>query len=192
MSCPSPSSHSSYCASVYSFNGSSYPRSPDDMTNITSPGSATPMGSFSPLLPSSPSPSISASPVDFLPGMMPLSPPSNMHYSTGYPSSLSSSPASSHSTLSPYPQEYYRPQSPPSLPQLNTDLYPSQYISSQQQSMHSAQSPVSTARTPRSPYANHRRSQRPIDPTRFEEEEWFTPSGKKVQHSAMHFHCATM
>lgn len=189
--CHSPASQSSYCNSIFSYNGSGSSHTLDDLSNITTPDSATPKEAFSPLMFGSPSPSLSSAlPAEGIPGMAPLSPPANLFYTTGYSSSLGSSPSSSHSSLSQYPQEYYRPQPPPALPQLNTQIYPTPYASNQQQYSYAPHSTSPTSSG--SPYSRNRRSLPPIDPTRFEEEEWYTPSGKKVRHSAMHLHCATM
>ncbi|KAF8429795.1 hypothetical protein EV426DRAFT_703580 [Tirmania nivea] len=190
-SCHSPASQSSYCNSIFSYNGSGSSHTLDDMTNITTSDSATPKEAFSPLMFASPSPSLSsASPADGIPGLAPLSPPLNFLYTTA--GSLGSSPSSSHSSLSQYPQEYYRPQEPPTLPQLHTHSYPSRYVSNQQQYSYAPQTTPTSYYASESPYARTRRSLPPIDPTRFEEEEWYTPSGKKVRHSAMHLHCATI
>lgn len=189
VSCHSPASQSSYCNSIFSYNGSGSSHTLDDMSNITTPDSATPKEAFSPLMFASPSPSLSSTlPV---PGVTPLPPPANFFYTTGS-GSLGSSPSSSHSSLSQYPQEYYRPLQPPASPQLNTHAYPPSYASNQQQYPYAPQSTPTSSYASGSPYARNRRSLPPIDPTRIEEEEWYTPSGKKVRHSAMHLHCATM
>ncbi|RPB20965.1 hypothetical protein L211DRAFT_462277 [Terfezia boudieri ATCC MYA-4762] len=187
-SCHSPTSQSSYCNSIFSYNGSGSTHTLDEMSNITTPDSATPKEAYSPLIFGSPSPTLSsASPAEGL-GMAPLLPPANFFYTTGA-GSVGSSPSSSHSSLSQYPQEYYRP---PVSPGPNTHIYPSPYVSNKQQYSYAPQTTPTSSYASGSPYARNRRSLPPIDPTRFEEEEWYTPSGKKVRHSAMHLHCATM
>lgn len=205
-SCHSPASQSSYCTSVFSYNGSSYPHSPGDISNMTTPESSTPKEAYSPLTFASPSPSLISSTLpspENMPGMAPLPPPSctnNGFYSSsstpryaGHHGTMSSgSPSSSHSSLSQYPQEYYRPQP---LAPLNTNVYsPETTIQQQQYNTYSAYGgSAPPAYTPSaSPYSSHRRSLPPVDPTRFEDEVWYTPSGKRVRHSAMHLHCATM
>lgn len=188
VSCHSPASQSSYCNSIFSYNGSGSSHTLDEMSNITTPDSATPKEAFSPLMFASPSPSLSSElPTENMVGMAPLSPPANF---LGYAGSLGSSPSPPHSSLSQYPQEYYRPQPPPVSPQPSSHIYPPSYIPNQRQYSYAPQ-----LTTPTSPYASgarNRSSLPPIDPNRFEEEEWYTPSGKKVRHSAMHLHCATM
>ena len=183
LSCHSPSSQSTYCSSVYSYNGSTYPHSPN-MSNITTPDITSPkVEAFSPLMYGSPSPTLSSS----LPAVTPLPPQSGL-----YSPAFGSSPPSPYSAPS-CPRDYYSPQPPQTLPQLNTDAYSPSYAPSQPQYAYSSHSPpsVPSSTTP-SPYGSWRRSLPPIDATRFEEEEWFTPNGKKVRHSAMHLHCATM
>lgn len=89
-------------------------------------------------------------------------------------------------------QDYYAAPEP-SLNLLDTNLQPVNYQSKQPESPSSMRSISSTSSYQNyTPYGHQRRSLPPIDATRFEEEEWYTPTGKKVRHSAMHLHCATM
>ncbi|KAF8444158.1 hypothetical protein BDZ91DRAFT_166474 [Kalaharituber pfeilii] len=201
VSCASPASQSSYCHSVFSYHGHEHPRSPGDMTNITTPDSATPkeLLSPSPLMFGSPSPSLSAAdynptmPIEVMQNFNPLPPATNGYYQAEYCAQTNSPPMSTYLSTAPYPQECYWPQPSTSIAPANTNLYPSQFISNNHQyQISSSFTYPSASRTSRSAHTRNRRCLPPIDPTRYEEEVWFTPSGKKVRHSAMHLHCATM
>ena len=189
LSCYSPSSQSTYCSSVYSYNGSTYPHSPN-MSNITTPDATSPnVEAFSPLMYGSPSPTLSSPlPAENMPAVTPLPPSSGLFYSP----TLGSSPMSPHSAPS-CRRDYYSPQPQQTLTQFNGNAYSPPCAPNEPQYTYSSHStPSAPSSTTSSPYGSFRRSLPPIDASRFEEEEWFTPNGKKVRHSAMHLHCATM